>query len=186
MTSWGEGCMRKHWCLRLSCFHVLWEGPLAGGVLIFGLVPRRHVFHGLHMQKVNTSEGIGFLLNSTKQLGAESDTPWESICSGNKQVRHIRSISVQRKCGICSLTHSTFALKKSRCRRRADLCEAQSQLHALPLTVWLCCACLWAGYIKSDSLYPSSWAWWLACPPMSLHKRILRFPLHKKGIYPLE
>lgn len=121
-------------------------------VLIFGLMPRGRVWTA-HAEGEHFTGGVSFLLNGTKQLGEQSDTSRGSISLGNKQVKHMRSISLQGKVVSAAFLTPHLPRRSVRCRRRTDLCETQSQLHAPPLTLTLCC--LSTGYI-TDSLHPGS------------------------------
>lgn len=63
-------------------------------MLICGLVPRGRVWTA-HAEGEHFTGGISFVLNGTKLLSEETDTSWGSISSGNKQLKHMRSISLQ-------------------------------------------------------------------------------------------
>lgn len=48
-----------------------------------------------HAEGEHFTGGTGFLLSGTKKFGEQSDNSWGSISSENKQVKHMRSISLQ-------------------------------------------------------------------------------------------
>lgn len=64
-------------------------------VLCFGLMPPGRVSLSVHAEGEHLTGGISFLLNGTKQLTEELDISLVSSSSGNKQVKHMRGISLQ-------------------------------------------------------------------------------------------